>query len=337
MRTDQDATRRMRPLAPPTRRAPRVGPGARLALLAVLAVAAVAVFVFAGIQGSWEFAVPFRLRKVSVMLVVAAAIGISTVLFQTITANRILSPGVMGFDALYLAIQTAVVFAFGAVALSSADSRVMWLVEVAVMVGCSLALFRFVFARSSRSIHLLILVGIVFGVLFRSVTALLQRMLDPADFAVVQDASFASFTAVDEQLVLVSAVAVAVCAAVAWGIRHRLDVLVLGEATATSLGVDHRRSTSLVLVLVAVLVSVSTALVGPITFFGLLVANLAYLAVGSFRHSLTLPAAVLLGLAALAGAQFVLEAAGLDTVLAVVIEFLGGIVFIALLIRKGVR
>jgi iron complex transport system permease protein len=315
----------------------RITPGVRLALLAALAVAAVAVFVFAGIEGSWDFAVPFRFRKVSAMLVVAAAVGISTVLFQTITANRILSPGVMGFDALYLAIQTVVVFAFGAVTLATADPQLMWLVEVLLMVGASLALFRFLFARSARSIHVLILVGIVFGVLFRSVTSLLQRMLDPADFAVVQDASFASFTAVDEQLVLLSAIAVAVCAAVAWSIRRRLDVLVLGEATATALGVDHRRMTTLVLVLVAVLVSVSTALVGPITFFGLLVANLAYAAVGTFRHSLTLPAAVLLGVAALAGGQFVLEAAGLDTVLAVVIEFLGGLVFIALLIGKGVR
>lgn len=334
MRTDL----RSAPAATRTTRARRrIEPGVRLALLAVLAVTAVAVFVFAGIEGSWEFAVPFRLRKVSAMLVVAAAVGVSTVLFQTVTANRILSPGVMGFDALYLAIQTVVVFAFGAVTLATADPQLMWLVEVVLMIGCSLALFRFVFARSARSIHVLILVGIVFGVLFRSVTALLQRMLDPADFAVVQDASFASFTAVDDSLVLLSAVAVAACAALAWSIRRRLDVLVLGEATATGLGVDHRRMTTVVLVLVAVLVSVSTALVGPITFFGLLVANLAYAAVGTFRHSLTLPAAVLLGVAALAGGQFVLEAAGLDTVLAVVIEFLGGIVFIALLIGKGVR
>ncbi|GAA1058748.1 iron chelate uptake ABC transporter family permease subunit [Agromyces bracchium] len=312
-------------------------PGVRLALLAALAAASVAVFVFVGIEGSWAFAVPFRLRKVAAMLLVAVAIGVSTVLFQTITGNRILSPAIMGFDALYVLIQTVVVFAFGAGALATTDPNLMWLVEVGAMVVFSGLLFRWVFARSARSVHLLVLVGIVFGVLFRSVSSFMQRMLDPAAFAVLQDSFFASFTGVDETLLGISAVAVVTVTAVAVPLVRRLDVLLLGESHAIGLGVDHRRTVAVVLVLVAVLVSVSTALVGPVAFFGLLVANLAYLVVGSFRHAATLPAAVLLGVICLVGGQFLLEQLGLGTALSVVIEFVGGIVFILMLVRKGVR
>jgi iron complex transport system permease protein len=313
-------------------------PRVRLAILAVLAAASVVVFLTVGITGSWDFAVPFRARKVYAMVLVAIAIGVSTVLFQTITDNRILTPSIMGFDSLYLLIQTLVVFVFGASALATADEQVKWVIEVAVMVAFSTLLFRWIFAGAKRSIYLLVLVGIVFGTLFRSLSSMMQRMLDPASFAVLQDAFFASFNAVDEELMLLSAVAVLIVGLIALRMLRVFDVIGLGESHAIGLGVNHRRVVTVMLVLIAVLVSASTALVGPITFFGLIVSNLAYALLGSSRHVLVLPATVLLGVICLVGGQFVLEHMfALDTALSVVIEFAGGILFIVLLLKRGVR
>jgi iron complex transport system permease protein len=313
-------------------------PGVRLGILAVLAAASVIVFLTVNITGSWDFAVPFRARKVYAMVLVAFAIGVSTVLFQTITDNRILTPSIMGFDSLYLLIQTLVVFVFGASALATADEQVKWVVEVAVMVAFSTLLFRWIFAGAKRSIYLLVLVGIVFGTLFRSLSSLMQRMLDPASFAVLQDAFFASFNAVGEELMLLSAIAVLLVSLVGLRMLRVFDVIGLGESHAIGLGVNHRRVVTIMLVLIAVLVSVSTALVGPITFFGLIVSNLAYALLGSSRHVLVLPATVLLGVICLVGGQFVLEHVfALDTALSVVIEFAGGILFIVLLLKRGVR
>ena len=317
----------------------RLTPAVRIALLTILALGCVAAFATVGIQGSWSFAVPFRLRKVAAMVVVAVAIGVSTVLFQTVTANRILTPAIMGFDSLYVLIQTVVVFGFGAGALATTDATVSWLVEVAAMVLFSVVLFRWIFAGPRRrSVHLLVLVGIVFGVLFRSLSSLLQRMLDPAAFAVLQDSFFASFNAVDPQLLTLSAVAVGITVAAVVRILPVLDVLALGESHATGLGVDHRRTVTGLLVVIAVLVAVSTALVGPITFFGLLVANLAYGLAGTHRHRVVLPVAVLIGVVCLVGGQLLLEhVLEFDTALSVVIEFVGGIVFLVLLLQKRVR
>jgi iron complex transport system permease protein len=313
-------------------------PGVRLGILAVLAAASVGIFLTVGITGSWDFAVPFRARKVYAMVLVAFAIGVSTVLFQTITDNRILTPSIMGFDSLYLLIQTVVVFGFGASALATADEQVKWVVEVAVMVAFSTLLFRWIFAGAKRSIYLLVLVGIVFGTLFRSLSSMMQRMLDPASFAVLQDAFFASFNALDEELMMLSAIAVLVVSLVGMRMLRVFDVIGLGESHAVGLGVNHRRVVTIMLVLIAVLVSVSTALVGPITFFGLIVSNLAYGLLGSSRHVLVLPATVLLGVICLVGGQFVLEHLfALDTALSVVIEFAGGILFIVLLLKRGVR
>jgi len=89
---------------------------------------------------------------------------------------------------------------------------------------------------------------------------------------------------------------------------------------------------------VAVLVSVSTALVGPVTFFGLLVATLAHSLVSNSKHRYVLPAAILLGIIALVGGQTLLERVfAFDTALSIIIEFLGGIVFIALVLRRSAR
>jgi iron complex transport system permease protein len=122
---------------------------------------------------------------------------------------------------------------------------------------------------------------------------------------------------------------------VAWRIRHRFDVLLLGRPLAVNVGLDHRRTVLLILCLVAVLVSVSTALVGPVLFFGLLVTNLAYQVVRTNRHAATVPAAVLLSIICLVGGQAVLQhGLGLDTTLSVVLEFIRGPVFIALLVRS---
>lgn len=304
-----------------------------LAALALATVVLVVAYLTIGVSGGWDFVLPFRGRRVAAMVVVGVAIATSTVVFQTMTANRILTPSIMGFDALYVAVQTTLVFAVGSIALVTWGVVADFTLSLAVMVACSLLLYGLLFGSGRRSLHLVLLVGVVLGTLLRSVTALLNRLMAPSEFQVLQSRLFASFTAVDERLLLLSAGVVVACVAALWRLRRQLDVLALGRDSAIALGVDHRRLTLGLLVLVVVLVATSTALVGPITFFGLLVANLAYSLSGSHRHAVTLPTAALLAVVTLVGGQVVLEHL-LDqaTVLSVVIEFIGGIVFIALLV-----
>lgn len=319
-------------------------PWVRLALVGVGVLVLVALYLFTDVPGSLEYALKIRGRTVLAMLAVAAAIGASTVVFQTITDNRILTPGIMGFDALYILIQTVVVFLFGSFALATADPALMWLVELVVMVGFAVLLFRWLFGgsrrtgRAVRSIHLMLLVGIVFGVFFRSLSEWMQRMIDPAEFAVLQDSFFASFTRPDPQLLVLTLVIVGIGLAALVPLLSTLDVLALGEASAIGLGIRHRAVVTILFGVVAVMVAASTALVGPTLFFGLIVANLAYAVAGSFRHRHTLPMAVALGLVCLVGGQLVLERLfALQTTLSVVIEFAGGILFLVLILRQGDR
>lgn len=313
-------------------------PAVLIPVLGVIALLAAIAFMTIGAKGSWSFILSFRGTKLAAMVLVAYSIAVSTVLFQTVTNNRILTPSIMGFDALYILIQTVIVFFFGAVHIDWIGPNMRFITETVVMVLFAGSLYYWLFSGAARSLHLVMLVGIICGVFFRSLSNLMQRMLDPDLFAVLQDRFFASFNTINADILTLSAIIVAAVSLYGWRLLHVFDVLALGREPAINLGVDHRRVVRLILLMVTVLVAVSTALVGPITFFGLLVANLAYMLAGSGKHRVVLPIAVLLAIICIVGGQTILERAfAFNTALSVIIEFLGGLVFIILLVRGNAR
>ena len=313
-------------------------PWVRLVVLGAVVLALAAVYLFGQVPGSLSFALEYRSRTVAAMLVVSTAVGVSTVVFHTITQNRILTPSIMGFDAFYVLISTVIVFVSGSAAFLAFDELTLWITQIVVMVAFSVLLFTWLFGGKRRSIHLMLLVGIVLGTFFRAFTEWMQRMLDPLDFQVLSDAMFASLTRPDATLLTLTAVLVVLACAALVPLRRTLDVLTLGEPAAVGLGVDHRRVVLVLFGSVSVMIAASTALVGPILFFGLIVANLAYSYAGSFRHVWTLPTAVLLGMVCLLGGQLVLERVfGYGGTLSTVIDFAGGLFFLYLVLRKGAR
>lgn len=313
-------------------------PGFIIALLAILVLVSCIAFMTLGAKGSWSFILSFRGTKLAAMVLVAYSIAVSTVLFQTVTNNRILTPSIMGFDALYILIQTLAVFAVGAIHVNGIGPNTRFFAETTIMVVFASTLYAWLFSGAARSLHLIMLVGIIFGVFFRSLSNLMQRMIDPNEFAILQDRFFASFNSVNADILVLAAIIVV--AVTLYGMRFFsvFDVLSLGRDPAINLGVDHRRVVHRILLIVTILVSVSTALVGPITFFGLLVANLAYMLAGSSKHRVVLPIAVLLAILCIVGGQTILERVfAFNTALSVIIEFLGGLVFIILLVRGNAR
>ncbi|MFD0982723.1 iron chelate uptake ABC transporter family permease subunit [Tropicimonas aquimaris] len=212
------------------------------------------------------------------------------------------------------------------------------MLETLVMTGAAMLLFNLLLGRGRQDMHRMLLVGVIFSVLFRSLTSFLQRIIDPSEFAVVQGAMFASFGAVEPlQLAITGAVTV-LALAVLWRIAGELDVVALGRNAAIGLGLPFDRLVLGLLALVAALVSVSTALVGPITFLGLLVAALAHGIMRTHRHALLLPAAGMLAALVLVAGQSLFERVlRMQSTLSVIVEFLGGLFFLYLVLRGRIR
>ncbi|OEX92614.1 iron ABC transporter permease [Corynebacterium sp. BCW_4722] len=288
-----------------------------------------------GSRGYWLIA-QRRLNSVIAMALVAVCQAVATVAFQTVTNNRILTPSIMGFESLYVAIHTATVYFLGAAGLSNARTLSMFVFQLVLMVGLSLLLYTWLLAGKSADMQAMLLVGIVIGGGLGSVSTFMQRMLTPSEFDVLTARLFGSVNNADPEyyplaIPLVIAAVTLMCLN-----SRRLNVLGLGRDVAVNLGVNHTANAIYTLVLVSVLMAVSTALVGPMTFLGFLVATLTYQFADTYDHRFLFPMAALLGYCILAGAYFVMNhifyAQG---VVSIIIELVGGVTFLIVILRKG--
>lgn len=297
----------------------------------ILAISAI-LFLTVNVYGHWDFALPLRGKKLLALMVVGYAIGVSTLLFQTLTHNPILTPSLLGFDSLYVLLQSLLVFFLGAISFTSIDPVLKFGLEITLMFGASLLLFRVLFSKTSQDLTRLILVGVIFGVLFRSLSALVARLINPDDFVVVQSASYAQFNTVNPQLLGISIAICALTALAIWRWRYQCDVLMLGKDQAINLGINYQRLAFGLLTVIAILVATATALVGPVTFFGLLVCALTNRLASNMYHSQRLILVSLIAMICLVLGQTVFEQLlGMAGVLSVVIELAGGLVFLVLI------
>ena len=163
-------------------------------------------------------------------------------------------------------------------------------------------------------------------------------MIDPEEFTAAQANMFATFNTVHSELLGIGAVVLLISAAVIWRERHRLDVYLLGRNQAINLGINYTRNTLWLLLWIAALVATATAVVGPVSFFGLLVAALANHFSPSVKHSVRLPMTFCVGGILLVGGQTIFEHfLGMQAVLSVVVEFAGGLVFFIFGVEKEIN
>lgn len=303
----------------------------------ILLISAI-LFLTVNVHGHWDFALPLRGKKLLALMVVGYAIGISTLLFQTLTHNPILTPSLLGFDSLYVLLQSLLVFFLGAISFTSLNPIAKFSLEIVLMFGASLLLFKLLFSKSSQDLTRLILVGVIFGVLFRSLSALIARLINPDDFVVVQSASYAQFNTVNPQLLGISLFICVISALFIWRWRYQCDVLMLGKAQAINLGIHYQHLAFGLLTIIAVLVATATALVGPVTFFGLLVCALTNRMARHMTHSERLILVSLVAMICLVLGQTLFEQVlGMAGVLSVVIELAGGLVFLVLIFMSQHR
>ncbi|MGI6161065.1 MAG: iron chelate uptake ABC transporter family permease subunit [Christensenellales bacterium] len=277
-----------------------------------------------------------RMVALVAMLIAAVCQSLSTVAFQSVTNNRIITPSLLGFESLYSTIHTSTIFFFGAGTFINFTGIGAFIFQVVVMVLMCLILYGWLLSGKYGNLQLMLLVGVIMGTGLKAVSSFMRRLLAPSEFDILQARLFGSVNNADAGYFPVAIPIVIIVALLMIAYSKKLNVLSLGKDASTSLGINHQLSMIYTLILVSILMSISTALVGPLTFYGFLVATMTYQAAPTYDHRYVFPMALAIGFLIITGAYFfmyhIFNAQG---VVSIIIEMFGGVAFLTVVLRKG--
>lgn len=307
-----------------------------LLLVAVAAAAYLTVDVSFSNERLFRYAMKIRIPKLIVMLITAFAIGGASIVFQSIINNTIVTPCLLGMNSLYTLIHTAVVFVAGSGSFLVVNANVSFAVDLTLMGIAATVIYSYLFKKTKNNILYVLLIGTVLTSFFGSIQSTLIRVMDPNEYDSLLSTLVASFSNVNSEIILFSLVLLGMI--IFWLRRELalLDVLTLGRDQAINLGVDYDRAIRKLLLGVALCIAVATAMVGPISFLGLIIANLSRQLMRTYRHSQLILGSALFGMIVLVGGQMIVEQVFVYAVpVSVFITVGGGIYFLYLLLRRG--
>lgn len=311
----------------------------KLALLVFLVVVAAAAYLFTDVSFANErlfrYAMKIRIPKLIAMLVTAAAIGGASIVFQSVINNTIVTPCLLGMNSLYTLIHTAVVFVAGSGSFLVVNGNISFAVDLVLMGVAATVIYSYLFRKTNHNILYVLLIGTVLTSFFGSIQSTLVRVMDPNEYDSLLASLVASFSNINSEIIVF---AVLLLAVLIFALRRELallDVLTLGRDQAVNLGVDYDRAIQRLLLGVALCIAIATAMVGPISFLGLIIANLSRQLLKTYRHSQLIAGSALFGMIVLAGGQMIVEQVFVYAVpVSVFITVGGGIYFLYLLLGK---
>ena len=283
----------------------------------------------------FQYAMKLRTPKLIVMLITAFAIGGASIVFQSVINNTIVTPCLLGMNSLYTLIHTAVVFFLGSGSLIATNANLSFAVDVVLMGISATLIYSWIFKKTRHNVLYVLLVGTVLTSFFGSIQSTLTRVMDPNEYDTLLTTLVASFNNINSEIIVFSLILLAVIIFVLRRELALLDVLTLGKAQAINLGVDYDRCIRRLLLGVTLCIAVATAMVGPISFLGLIIANLSRQLLKTYRHSQLILGSALFGMIVLVGGQLIVEHVYTYSVpVSVFITVGGGLYFLYLLLSR---
>ena len=308
----------------------------RLGCLIGLVVLFAALYQFAFVNPKFfSYAMSIRLPRLIVLLTAGTAISAAAIIFQTIIRNNIVTPCLLGMNSLYLLIHTGVVFFLGSGSEFATNPVYTFAVDIIVMGTAASFIYYSIFQKTGGNVLYVLLIGTVLTTFFSSMQNSLTRIMDPNEYDALLNSLVASFTNVNAACIIPG---IMLLALLAWWLRRDLsilDVISLGREQAISLGVDYETTLRRLMVWVALCIAVATALVGPLSFLGLITANVARQMFTTYRHTYLIAGASLVGMLVLAAGQFIVEHVMVYSVpVSVFVTIGGGIYFLYLILTQ---
>jgi len=313
----------------------------KLIVIALIAIIIVAAFLFIGVKFHnyklLRYAMKLRIPKVLAMIITAFAIGAATIIFQSVINNTIVTPCLLGMNALYTFIHTSVVFVLGSGSILFTNDNLSFLVDLVLMGIIATVVYSWLFKMTGHNVLYVLLVGTVLTSFFSSIQSTLTRVMDPNEYDTLLTSLVASFSNINSGIIIFSVIILALIVVIFRKELALLDVITLGKEQAINLGVDYDRCIRRLLLAVTLCIAVATAMVGPISFLGLIIANISRQLLKTYRHTQLIAGAALMGVIALIGGQFIVERVFVYSIpISVFITVAGGIYFLYLIL-KGSR
>lgn len=278
-----------------------------------------------------------RIPTLIVMMIAAFAIGSATMIFQSIINNRIVTPCLLGMNAMYTLVHTAVVFVAGSGSILARNSNLSFAVDLLVMSVVATFVYSHMFRKTGNNVLYVLLIGTVLSSFFGSIQSTMIRVMDPNEYDTLLTTLVADFNNINVEVIVFSLILLAALTAFLWKDLQLLDVITLGKDQAINLGVDYDRSIRRLLLGVVLCIAIATAMVGPISFLGLILANLARQLFKTYKHSYLIAGSALMGMLAMIAGQLISQHVFSYAVpISTFITIGGGIYFLYLLLfRKG--
>ena len=311
----------------------------KLVMMALLAAAAAAAYMLVEVNFDNErlffYALNLRTPKLIVMIITAFAIGGASLVFQSVINNTIVTPCLLGMNSLYTLIHTAVVFFAGSTSVLANNANASFAVDLVIMGITATVIYGWLFKKTNYNVLYVLLIGTVLTSFFSSIQSTLTRVMDPNEYDNLLSTLVASFSNVNSEIIVFSVVVLGALIFVLRKDLALLDVITLGRQQAVNLGVDYDRTIRRLLLGVTICIAVATAMVGPISFLGLIIANLSRQLLQTFRHGQLILGSALFGTIVLVAGQLIVEHVFTYSIpVSVFITVGGGIYFLYLLLTR---
>lgn len=271
------------------------------------------------------------------MVVSATLIAVVSLAFQTITENRVLTPSMLGVDSVFLATQSVLVFFASNISLMGklfANPYYNFLITTGIMLLISVLMYSIMLRKNKNNIAFLLLFGLILSSIVQSLTNYIEVLLDPQQFQQLKAVTTVSITNMNERIIYIAVPAMLFLTWLFVKRSREFDVMQLGESNAKSLGVPYTSRVNQTLILIALAMAVTTALIGPVTFLGLLGVNIARELFKTYRHSILFFGSILVSILCLVLGQGIVELLRYATPVTVLIDLVGGIYLILLILKE---
>lgn len=213
----------------------------------------------------WEL----RMPRALLAFLAGCGLAISGLILQTVTRNPLADPYLFGISA---GASLGVV-----ILITLTASLFTWLMPVAAFIGSLLAMLMLMLIsarRQSQQVESMLLAGVALSFLFSSFTNLLLYHTDPQAVTAVLFWTLGSFSRAQWGNLLFPTLVIMACMIFMLAYRRQLNAMLLGDESATTLGINVTRFRMIMLLLSSLITATLVSLCGGIGFVGLMIPHI---------------------------------------------------------------